>query len=130
MARKGRAPRWAQWLILWIVVSGLLSTGLMYLRARGVVGDGAFQALARPLCGKNARLETAYSSRETSVTFEGQYTPVAGRQQISTGLDSAVCVTAEGTRTDVAAGFTAAMIALGGLAGGVMVGSLAAFGRR
>ncbi len=58
--RKRRAPVWLQYLIVWIVVSGLGAAGLMFLRSRGVVSDAIFQPLAPVLCDAGSRLETAY----------------------------------------------------------------------
>lgn len=128
--RKARAPRWVQWLIVWIVVSGLGASGVMFLRSRDVFDDAAFQPLAPLVCGPGARLETAYSSRLNVVNNRGQSTPNAGRQQVSTGLDSALCVAPDGTRRDARFRFTAAVIALGGLGGAALVGLLRLLQRR
>lgn len=128
--RKGRAPLWVQWLIVWIVVSGLGSTGLMYLRSRGVVGDGAFQPIVPFVCGPGARLETAYGSRDERVDNRGRSDPTSGRTLTYAALDEAVCVAPEGTRTDARGRFTAVMIGLGAVAGGALVGLLFVSQRR
>ncbi len=131
MARSKRgAPVWVQWLIVWAVVSGLGTSGVMYLRSRGVFGDAAFQPIATLVCGPGARLETDYSSRLNVVNNRGQSTPNAGRQQVSTGLDRAMCVAPDGTRHDARFRFTATVLALGGLGGAVVVGLLRAVQRR
>jgi hypothetical protein len=122
--RKGRAPLWVQWLIVWIVVSGLGVSGALFLRSRDVFGDAAFQPLAPLVCGPDARLETAYSSRTSLVNNRGQSTPNAGRQQVSTGLDSAACIAPDGTRDEARVRFTAVVLGLGGLAGAAFVGLL------
>jgi hypothetical protein len=131
MARRTRgAPVWVQWLIVWVVVSGLGASAMMFLRSRDVFDDAAFQPLAPLVCGPGARLETAYSSRLNVVNNRGQSTPNAGRQQVSTGLDSAMCVAPDGTSHEARGRFTAAVIALGGLAGAVLVGLLRLLQRR
>ncbi len=127
--KKRRAPVWLQYAIVWIVVSGLGASGLMFLRSRGVVSDAVFRPLVPLLCDAGSRLETAYSSRESTVDQRGRSSPV-GRQQVSTGLDSAACVAPDGRRTLVTGGLTALVLALGGAAGGVLVALLALTSRR
>lgn len=127
--KKRRAPVWLQYLIVWIVVSGLGASGLMFLRSRGVVGDAIFQPLVPVLCAAGSRLETAYGSRESTVDRLGRSSPT-GRQQVSTGLDRATCVAPDGRTTVVSGGLTALVLALGGAAGGVLVALLALMQRR
>lgn len=122
--RKARAPLWVQWLIVWIVVSGLGSTGLMYLRSRGIVSDGAFQPVASLVCQPGERLRTAYGTRDERVDDRGRNDPRSSRALTYAALDAAVCVGADGTGTDVRGRFTAVVIGLGGLAGGALVGLL------
>lgn len=128
--RKKQAPVWLQLLIVWIVVSGLGASGLMFLRARDVVSDAVFQPLAPLLCGAGARIDTAYSSRMSLVDNRGRSTPVAGRQQVSTGLDRATCVWPDREGVAVTGGFTAVVLALGGVAGAVVVAGMMALRRR
>ena len=49
MAR-GRAPVRLQLLIVWIVLSGLGASVLMFMRSRDIFGDAVFQPLAPVLC--------------------------------------------------------------------------------
>lgn len=131
MARsKGRAPLWVQWLIVWIVMSGLASTGLMYLRSRGVVGDGVFQPVVPLVCGEGARLETAYGTRDERVDNRGRSDPTSSRTLTYAALDDAACVAPDGTRTDAKGRLTAVMIGLGGAAGAALVGLLFVSQRR
>jgi hypothetical protein len=126
---KRRAPVWLQYLIVWIVVSGLGASGLMFLRSRGVVSDAIFQPLVPVLCDAGSRLETAYSSRESTVDRQGR-TSQTGRQQTSTGLDRATCVAPDGRTTAVTGGLTALVLALGGAAGALLVALLVLVQRR
>jgi hypothetical protein len=125
-----RAPVSLQLLVVWIVLSGLGASGLMFLRSRDIVGDAVFQPLAPVLCGPGDRIETAYSSRASTVDAKGRSSPTAGRQVVSTGLDDAVCVSSDGRRVSVKGGFTALVLALGAVAGAVATGVLALARRR
>lgn len=128
--RRGRAPLWVQWFIVWAVVSGLSAAGLMYLRSRGSVGDAVFQPLASVLCPPGARIETAYGTSTEHVDDLGRSDPTSSRTLNYAALDTASCVSAQGTRTDVKGRLTAATIVIGGVAGTALVGLLAALRRR
>jgi hypothetical protein len=58
--RRTKAPVWVQLLVVWLVVSGLGLSVLLYLRASGKLSDAIFQPLAPALCGRSNRIETAY----------------------------------------------------------------------
>lgn len=128
--RKGRAPLWVQWLIVWIVVSGLGSTGLMYLRSRGVFGDALFRPVVPLVCAPGARLETAYGTRDERVDRLGRSDPTSSRALTYAALDEATCVAADGTRTDAKGRLTAVMLGTGALGGGILVGLLFVAQRR
>lgn len=128
--RRGRAPRWVQWLIVWIVVSGLGSSGLMYLRARGVVDDRVFQPVLPLVCGQGARLDTAYGTRDERVDDRGRNDPASSRALSYAALDEATCVAPDGTRVDAKGRLTAVILGLGALGGGVLVGLLFVAQRR
>lgn len=120
--RKGQAPVWVQVLIIWIVVSGLGTMGVMFLRSRDVFSDAIFQPLVPLLCQAGDRIETRYSSRMNLVDDRGRSsTTGANRQQVSTGLDAATCVSPDGRQT-AATGFTPAVLGIGGLVGGGLLG--------
>ena len=73
MGRKqGKAPVWLQVLIVWIVISGLGTMGVMFLRSRDVFGDAVFQPLVPLLCQAGNRIETRYSSRRNLVDDKGR----------------------------------------------------------
>lgn len=128
--RKARAPRWVQWLIVWIVVSGLGAAGLMYLRARGAIGDQAFQPVGSLVCGPGERLQTSYGTRDERVDRLGRNDPTSSRTLSYAALDAAVCARPDGTGTDVRGRFTAAVLGVSGLAGAVLVGLLFVSQRR
>lgn len=128
--RRGQAPLWVQWLIVWAVVSGLSAAGLMYLRSRGLVGDALFQPLAPVLCPQGGRIDTAYGTRTEHVDDLGRSDPTSSRSLTYAALDAATCVSADGQRTDVTGRLTAAVIGLGGVAGATVVGLLALLRRR
>lgn len=123
--RKGQAPVWVQVLIVWIVISGLGAAVVMFLRSRQVFSDAVFQPLVPVLCQAGDRIETRYSSRMNLVDDRGRSsTTGANRQQVSTGLDAATCVSPDG-RQAVATGFTPLVLGIAGIAGGVFVGLVA-----
>jgi hypothetical protein len=123
--RKGQAPVWVQVLIVWIVISGLGAAGVMFLRSREVFSDAIFQPLVPVLCQGGDRIETRYSSRMNLVDDRGRSsTTGANRQQVSTGLDAATCVSADGRQAE-AAGFTPLVLGIAGIAGAVFVGLVA-----
>lgn len=123
--RKGQAPVWVQVLIVWIVISGLGATGVMFLRSREVFSDAMFQPLVPVLCQAGDRIETRYSSRMNLVDERGRSsTTGANRQQVSTGLDAVTCVSPDG-REAVATGLTPLVLGIAGIAGGVFVGLVA-----
>jgi hypothetical protein len=129
MAR-GRAPVWLQLLIVWVVLSGLGASALMFMRSRNVFGDAVFQPLAPILCAPGGRIETTYGSRASTVDAKGRSAPSGGRQLVSTGLDDAVCVSPDGRRVPVKGGLTALVLALGAVGGAVVTGTLALARRR
>lgn len=128
--RKKRVPVWVQLFVVWIVISGLTSTGVMYLRARGTIGDAVFAPIAPLVCGAGDELETAYGTSDERVNNRGRSDPTSSRTLTYATLDAAACVSSTGERSAVTGRFTIVMLGLGGLFGGAVVGALALSMRR
>jgi hypothetical protein len=95
--RKKQLPPAVQAILVWFVLSWLLTAGLLYLRATETLSDRVFQPLVLVLCNRDERLETSYKRTTTARSRDFGDSRRAPQQFVWT-LDVADCVGQSGVR--------------------------------
>jgi hypothetical protein len=98
VARRRKKISWrTQIAIVWFVIAGLLTFGLLNLRSNGKLTDRPFQPLALVLCQAGEELKTDY----VWVSASSRWTDDGRRSYSGPSLKSVECVTAAGDRRSV-----------------------------